>query len=130
MEAGLSNPVRISGDGLTRSVEDALRDHLHAVNTGDVQAILEDYADDSVILTAQGALEGKRGVEAFFTQAFSLLPEAKVSAKSTVMAGDALIVWWTAESPAGRVDDGVDTFVVEDGLIKLRSSSFTPQLNE
>jgi hypothetical protein len=112
MEAGLSNPVRISGDGLTRSVEDALRDHLHAVNTGDVQAILEDYADDSVILTAQGALE------------------AKVSAKSTVMAGDALIVWWTAESPAGRVDDGVDTFVVEDGLIKLQSSSFTPQLNE
>jgi ketosteroid isomerase-like protein len=77
MEAGLSNPVRISGDGLTRSVEDALRDHLHAVNTGDVQAILEDYADDSVILTAQGALEGKRGVEAFFTQAFSLLPRPK-----------------------------------------------------
>ena len=107
-----------------------MRDHLRAVNKGDVQAILEDYADDSVILTAQGALEGKTGVDAFFTQAFSLLPEAEVTATSTVVSGDAMLVRWTAESPAGRVDDGVDTFVVEDGLIKLQSSSFTPQLNE
>ena len=37
---------------------------------------------------------------------------------------------WTAESPAGRIDDGVDTFVCEDGLIKLQSASFTVQLND
>jgi ketosteroid isomerase-like protein len=114
---------------MARSAEEALRDHLRAVNAGDVQAILEDYADDAVILTAQGPLEGRPGVEAFFTQAFSLLPEAQVSAKSTVVAGDAMLVWWTAESPAGRIEDGVDTFVVGDGLITLQSSSFTPQLN-
>ena len=114
---------------MTRSAEDAYRAHLQAVNTGDLEAVLKNYADDVVVLTAQGPLEGRTGVEAFFKQAFSLLPQAQVSAKQVVSTGAALLVWWGAESPAGRVDDGVDTFVFERGLIKLQSISFSPQLN-
>jgi ketosteroid isomerase-like protein len=103
---------------------------VQAVNTGDLAAILKNYADDAVVLTPQGPLEGKPGVEAFFRQAFSLLPQAQVSAKQVVSTEAALLVWWGAESPKGRVDDGVDTFVFERGLIKLQSISFSPQLNQ
>jgi ketosteroid isomerase-like protein len=115
---------------MTGSLEDAFRDHGRAVNSGDLQAILSDYADDAVILTAQGPLEGKAGVETFLAQALSLLPQVQVSARQTVISGNALLVWWSAESPAGRIDDGVDSFVYENGLIKLQSASFTVQLNE
>ena len=115
---------------MTRSPEDVFSAHLNAVNSGDLPGILENYADDVVVLTAQGALEGKAGVEGFFKQAFSLLPQAQVSAKQVVSSGGALLVWWGAESPAGRVDDGVDTFVFEGGLIKLQSISFSPQLDQ
>ena len=58
-----------------------------------------------------------------------MLPEADVTIKSTVADGDTLLVWWGAVSPAGRIDDGVDTIVVSDGLIKLQTTSFTPALN-
>jgi hypothetical protein len=34
-------------------------------------------------------------------------------------------VWWSAESSAGRIDDGIDTFVIEDGLIVLQTPTFT-----
>ena len=114
---------------MTRSAEDAYRAHLQAVNAGGLKALLENYADDVVVLTSQGPLEGKAAVEAFFRQAFSLLPQAQVSAKKTVFHGAALLAWWGAESPAGRIDDGVDTILFEGGLIKLQSISFSPQLN-
>ena len=38
---------------MDRSPEDAIRDHGRAVNSGDLQAILGDYAEDAVILTAR-----------------------------------------------------------------------------
>ena len=115
---------------MTRSPEEAYSAHLQAVNTGDLDAILKNYADDAVLLTSQGPLEGKTGVEAFFRQAFSLLPQAQVSANQVVSSGAAMLVRWRAESPGGRVDDGVDTFVFEGGLIKLQSISFSPQLDQ
>jgi hypothetical protein len=129
----LEDLVEVQGEGarsMTRSPEDTYRAHLQAVNTGDVEAILKNYADDVVVLTAQGPLAGRRGVEAFFNQAFSLLPQAQVSARQVVSSGSAMLVWWGAESPAGRVDDGLDTFVFESGLIKLQTISFSPQLNQ
>jgi hypothetical protein len=73
----------------------------------------EQTAAAGVVLTAQGPLKGKAGVEAFFKQAFSLLPQAQISARQIVSSGGAFLVWWSAESPAGRVDDGVDTFIFE-----------------
>jgi ketosteroid isomerase-like protein len=129
----VEDSVQVQGEGarsMTRSPEDAYSAHLQAVNTGNLDAILKNYADDAVILTSQGSLEGKAGVEAFFRQAFSLLPQAQVSANQVVSSGAAMLVRWEAESPGGRVDDGVDTFVFERGLIKLQTISFSPQLNQ
>jgi ketosteroid isomerase-like protein len=110
-----------------RAAGDVFRDHLSAVNSGDIQTILMDYAEDAQILTAQGALKGREGVEAFYTQAFSLLPGAQIVVKQTVAGENSLLVWWSASSSAGRIDDGIDTFVIEDGLIVLQTPTFTVQ---
>ncbi len=115
---------------MTRSVEEVFRDHVDSVNSGDMQAILADYADDAQVLTAQGPLKGKAGVESFFTQAFSLLPGAQIAVKQTVAGEHSLLVWWGADSSAGRIEDGVDTFVIEDGLITLQTPTFTFQPHE
>lgn len=110
-----------------RSADDLFRDHLLAVNSGDMETILKDYADHAQMLTAQGALKGRAGVEAFYTQAFSLLPGAQLAVKHTVAGENSLLVWWSAESSAGRIDDGIDTFVIEDCLIVLQTPTFTVQ---
>ena len=112
---------------MTRSPDDVFRDHVRAVNSGDLQAILAHYADNAEVLTAQGVLRGKAGVEAFFRQAFSMLPGAQIAVKQTVAGENSLLVWWTADSPTGRIDDGIDTFVIEDGLFILQTPTFTIQ---
>ena len=114
---------------MARTPEEVFTDHVALVNRGELSPVLDDYAEDAVLLTAQGPLKGHAGVEAFFTQAFTMFPSAVVTIKSTVWDGDALLVWWDVDSPGGKVDDGVDTILISDGLIKLQTTSFTPQLN-
>jgi len=112
---------------MTRSANDVLQDHVRAVNSGDMQVILADYADDAQVLTAQGALKGRPGVEAFFTQALSLLPGVQLTVGQVVAGENCLLVWWSADSSAGHIDDGIDTFVIEEGLITLQTPTFTVQ---
>ena len=83
---------------MTRSANDVLQDHVRAVNSGDMQVILADYADHAQVLTAQGALKGKPGVEAFFTQAMSLLPGVQLTVNQAVTGENCLLVWWSADS--------------------------------
>lgn len=90
-------------------------------------AILEDYAPDAVLLTPQGALDGHAGVEAFFRQASAALGDFELSVTWTVFGGDALLARWTASSPTGRIDDGIDSFVFVNGRIQVQTSSFTIQ---
>lgn len=112
---------------MTRSPQEILSDHLAAVENGDIATIVEDYREDAVLLTSQGALEGRSGLEMFYTQALAMLPQPKFGVESAIYGGDALLVQWTLISPAGRVNDGVDTFVFADGVIRLQTSAFTVQ---
>lgn len=41
---------------------------LAAVEHGDVAVIVEDYREDAVLLTSQGAVEGRSGLEMFYTR--------------------------------------------------------------
>ena len=56
-----------------------------------------------------------------------MLPGAQVAVKQTVAGENSLLVWWSAASSVGRIDDGIDTFVIEDGLIVLQTPIFTVQ---
>lgn len=112
---------------MTRSPQEILSDHLAAVEHGDVATIVEDYREDAVVLTSQGALEGRSAIEMFYTQALAMLPQPKFAIDSAIYAGDALLVQWTLISPAGLVNDGVDTFVFADGAIRLQTMAFTVQ---
>jgi len=87
--------------------------------------MLEDYADGAVLLTADTALEGRDAIGSFYSAALSAFPAAEFAFSSTTFAGDALLITWSASSPMGRIDDGVDTFVFADGKIRLQTASFS-----
>lgn len=110
---------------MKRTPEEILTAHVSAVTRGDLPGILQDYRDDAVLLTPHGALNGRAGVEQFFSGAIATLPGLQVSATSLISAGDAVMISWTGSSPAGTISDGVDTFVFADDLIKIQATSFT-----
>jgi ketosteroid isomerase-like protein len=102
---------------MTRPAEEVFADHLAALAKRDVAVILKDFADDAILISPQGALEGLAGVKAFYTQALGGMPDMEITITSSVFGGDALLARWTATASAGAVDDGVDTFVFADGKI-------------
>jgi ketosteroid isomerase-like protein len=91
---------------MTRTPEEVFAHHAEALGAGDLDEIVADYADDAVFITSRGVLRGKEGVRSGFTQLLSDLPNAS----------------WALKTHA---DDGVDTFVFRDGLIRVQTARYS-----
>jgi len=112
---------------MTPTPDEILTAHVTAVMQGDIPGILQHYSHDAVLITPLGVLEGRAGVEQFYTQVLATMPDVELSATSATFGGDALLLLWSAKSPAGTISDGVDTMIFADGAIRLQTIHFTLQ---
>jgi len=69
---------------MTRTPQEVFSAHLAALAKRDVSLILQDFADDAIVISSQGALEGLAGVEAFYTAALGGLPDIDITVTSSV----------------------------------------------
>ena len=112
---------------MTRTPEEVFAHHAQALGAGDLDEIVADYADDAVVITPAGTMLGKDGVRAAFTQLLSDVPNASWDLKTQIYEGDVLFLEWVADSASTRVDDGVDTFVFRNGLIRAQTVRYSLQ---
>lgn len=106
---------------MTRSPQETFRDHLQALASGDLDAIAANFAPDAVFVTPAGVLHGRDGVKQGIGAVLADLPDAEWNPKAPIFAGDVLFLQWAATSSQARVEDGVDTFVFQDGLIRAQT---------
>ena len=112
---------------MTRTPEEIFAHHAQALGGGDLEGIVADYADDAVFISPAGSKYGKDGIRAAFTQLLADVPEAAWELKTQIYEGDVLFLEWSAVAAATRVDDGIDTFVFRDGLIRVQTLRYTLQ---
>jgi ketosteroid isomerase-like protein len=112
---------------MSRTPEEVFQHHAQALGAGDLDEIVADYSDDAVFITPAGVRRGKDGIRAAFTQLLADVPNADWALPTQIYEGDALFLEWTADSEKTRVDDGIDTFVFRDGLIRLQTVRYTLQ---
>ena len=55
------------------------------------------------------------------------VPDAKWALPTQIYEGDILFLEWTADAARTRVEDGIDTFVFRDGLIRVQTVRYTLQ---
>jgi ketosteroid isomerase-like protein len=110
---------------MTRTPEEVFQHHAQSLGAGDLEEIVADYADDAVFITPAGVQRGKDGVRAGFTQLLADVPDAAWALKTQIYEGDVLFLEWTADAGATRVEDGIDTFVFRDGLIRVQTVRYT-----
>jgi ketosteroid isomerase-like protein len=103
--------------------------HGQALAAQDVDAVVADYTDDAVWVTPDGVFRGQDALREAFGQVFAQLPNATWDIKAAIFEGDVLLLVWGAHSERNDVDDGVDTFVFRDGLIRAHTASFTLKPN-
>jgi hypothetical protein len=112
---------------MTRAPQEVFAHHGKALAAGDLDEIVADYADDSVVITSAGIARGRDGVRTVFAKLLDDLPNAAWDLKTQILDGDVLFLEWAADSAVNRVDDGVDTFVFRDGMIQVQTIRYTPR---
>jgi ketosteroid isomerase-like protein len=112
---------------MTRTPEEIFQHHAQALGAGDLEGIVADYADDAAFISPAGTKHGKDGIRAAFTQLLSDVPDAAWELKTQIYQDDVLFLEWSAVAAATRVDDGIDTFVFSDGLIRVQTVRYTLQ---
>jgi hypothetical protein len=111
---------------MTRAPQEVFAHHGKALAAGDLDEIVADYADHSVVITSAGVARGKDGVRKVFVKLLDDLPNAVWDLKTQILDGEVLFLEWAADSAVNRVDDGVDTFVFRDGMIWAQTIHYTP----
>jgi hypothetical protein len=109
---------------MARSPQEVFRAHGAALDADDVDAVAADYAEDALLITADGVVRGRDGIRTAFAGMLGHLPAAAWEFPVQHFVDDVLFLRWTAVSEKARAE-GVDTFVFADGYIRVQTISFT-----
>ena len=93
--------------------------HLAAFGAGDVDEILRDYTEDTVMIYGARSWRGLAEARAFFAMWLDELlpPGCRFDLIDRQVTDDLVYITWTAESDAYVFDFGTDTFLVQDGKV-------------
>ncbi|HTT05199.1 MAG TPA: nuclear transport factor 2 family protein [Steroidobacteraceae bacterium] len=116
----------------SRTPEQVVRHHFAAAAARDLDAVVSDYADDAVLITANGVVRGKDAVRAAFAQLMRPpRPGARIAAARAERAGPQIVVshftrdvaWLMWTQNAGKPNEvrGVETYLVRAGRIELET---------
>ncbi|HYT79393.1 MAG TPA: nuclear transport factor 2 family protein [Actinomycetota bacterium] len=111
-----------------RSPQEVFQHHAQVLGAEDLDGIVSDYTEDAIFISPEGGvLRGKDGVRQGFTKLLSDVPQATWDLPTQIYEDDILLLEWAADSERTKVEDGIDTFVFKDGLIRVQTVRYTLQ---
>ncbi len=103
---------------MDNSVELTLTHHLTAFGTNNLDEILKDYTNESVIMTPKGSINGLSEIREFFKDFFAVIPRGSSFAmKQKTIVGNVAYILWNSESHSTKILVGTDTFVFDGNKI-------------
>lgn len=102
-----------------------LNHHLKNFGAGDIDALVAEYADDAIFLTAQGVLRGPAAIRPLIEAVVGEFSKPGVTFEliSRQVAGDHAYLCWRAETPLNSYALGSDTMTFRDGLIVMQTAA-------
>ena len=99
----------------TEQTSQVFEHHGAALRSGDVDEVMKDYTDDSVLITnISGLTSGLAAIGAIFA---APSPLSNIEVTTVHIDGEVAYVTWKADG----VPFGTDTFVVRDGKILVQT---------
>lgn len=104
-----------------------LDDHLSLRERGELEEDLRrNYHPDVVILTRAGGGRGHDGVRESAKLLYEAIEDAHSYEYDSVVTTDRVaLLEWSARGEEMAISDGVDTFLIEDGLIHVQTIRYT-----
>ena len=108
-----------------RSTQDVFDHHLACFAAGDLEGILSDFGEQSVLMTPLGLLRGPSEIRTFFEAVLAEFsaPGTQFTPHQMLVEGDCAFAAWDAETSANKYEGACDTFVIRDGRIAVQTFS-------
>ncbi len=119
-------PALTSSDAM----EQLLTHHLGSFQDNDRDALMSDYTEESVLITADATYEGRAGIRGFFSALIPQFPKqtTRFELDKMTVVDDLLFIVWHASTPAVKVTLGTDTLLVKQG--KIHRQTFVGQMEQ
>jgi len=101
-----------------------LEHHLAAFGVGDLEGILSDYADDSIMISPDGPLKGRAAIRGFFEGVLASLfkPGTYQFTMDTLhVVEDVAYLVWHAHCEGVDIVFASDTFLIRNGKIAVQT---------
>lgn len=108
--------------------------HTQAVFHNHLRQALEDlpgadicslFAEDCILVTCFGTFHGHDGVRRVADLLEAELPNARYQFEERFHEGELCFLGWSAEVDGVQVEDGADSFLIQDGAIQVMTISYT-----
>jgi ketosteroid isomerase-like protein len=107
---------------MSQPMIDVLNHHLTCLGRGDLDGLMDDYTEASVMFTPDGVLEGRSRIREFQSNLLKMLPAGtSFTTLRQDLRGDTVFLIWRAESPSVRFHIGSDTMVIRERKIVVHS---------
>ena len=107
-----------------RTPLEVVQHHIAEMLKHDGPALASDYADDAVVVFANGVVSGDHQVQKFFKAMGARQPAVDDHARFKVASvnGDVVVEDWSHLAPGGGTVSGADVIVVRDGEIVFHAT--------
>ena len=104
------------------STSNILTHHLTAFGDNNLDEIMLDYTDKSILLTDKGAVKGLDKIRQFFEMMFGLIPTGShFEMKQLTVSDNVAHIIWASKSTAAEIPFGTDTFIIQKDKIVVHT---------
>ncbi|NHE58735.1 nuclear transport factor 2 family protein [Cyclobacterium plantarum] len=114
----------ISGCSPAPSIDEALTQtvldhHWETFISNDLEGVMEDYTEESILITPNGTYMGLDEIRQNFVNAFKAFPagQATLTLTESLAVKDIGYILWEADTPAFNLSYATDTFIIRNGKI-------------
>ena len=99
--------------------KEVLDHHWQTFQSNDLDGVMADYSEESVLITPNGTYKGLNEIRENFVNAFALFPKDSTTLQldKSVIQQDVGYIIWQGTAPKIKVTFGTDTFIIQNGKI-------------
>lgn len=115
-----------------QKVLDVFNRHVAAFTSGDLEAVLNDFGEQSVVITPDGVFEGRERIRALYQgllAEFGIIDRGDspgLTFDALHVRNDTLFITWHAESKHHVLPFGTDTFICNGDKFERQSIAISP----
>ncbi len=111
-------------DETTEETRKVWEHHINAWDNSDLEDIVSDYSEDSILILNHTVYKGIDQVACVFDSLFEIFADDNNIIAPETIEGEVMYITWNYTPPNGHAYDGTDSFVVRNGIIEYQTIAF------